>query len=275
MGHAAATVFGVVENPAANGGHGKPGGRRFSGFRKVRLGDVSRSGRLRLDALTRYTQDVSDDDTTSAGLDIKPAWVVRRTSIEVMKAAELGEELEFVTYCSALGRSWAERRLEISGSLGARYDVVTLWICIDPVNGRPHTLTEQFRNLFAGSTGGRTVKARLTHPKPPADSESWVWPLRAADFDVFGHVNNAAYWAVVEQVLRDDPKPPFEVSIEYRTGLEQERSVRIVERVDEDGGWLLWLIGAENSVAASVSFRPGAPGRRPAHGRLERTDPSA
>lgn len=247
----------MVETPAANRGHGERGGRRFSGFRKVRLGDVRRSGRLRLDALTRYTQDVSDDDTTSAGLDIKPAWVVRRTSIGVVQAAELGEELEFVTYCSGLGRSWAERRLEITGSAGARYDVVTLWICVDPVNGRPHTLTEQFRDLFAGSAGGRKVKARLTHPKPPPEAEGRHWPLRAVDFDVFGHVNNAAYWAVVEEVLGDDPKPPFEASIEYRAGLEQEESVRIVERVDDDGGWFLWLIGDEHSVAASVSFRPG------------------
>ena len=44
-------------------------GRRFTGERKVRLGDVGRSGRLRLDALTRYTQDVSDDDTTSVRAD--------------------------------------------------------------------------------------------------------------------------------------------------------------------------------------------------------------
>src|SRR3546814_5593560 len=42
-----------------------PRGRVFEGARRVRLGDVSPAGRLRLDAATRYLQDLSADDTRS------------------------------------------------------------------------------------------------------------------------------------------------------------------------------------------------------------------
>ena len=59
----------------------------------MRLGDVDPDGRLRLDALTRYTQDVSDDDTTDAGLDVEPGWVVRSTVVD-----------ELVTRCASCHR---------------------------------------------------------------------------------------------------------------------------------------------------------------------------
>ena len=46
----------------------------------MRLGDVDPSGRLRLDAIARYLQDVASDDAADAGLDT--GWVARRTLIE-------------------------------------------------------------------------------------------------------------------------------------------------------------------------------------------------
>ena len=58
-------------------------GRRFSPCRRVRLGDASPGGRLRLDAVARYLQDVANDDAEDAGLANPASWVVRRTTIEV------------------------------------------------------------------------------------------------------------------------------------------------------------------------------------------------
>ncbi len=235
-------------------------GRRFTGERKVRLGDVTSEGRLRLDALTRYTQDVSDDDTTDAGLDTEPAWVVRRTMIDVFEPAVLGERIELTTFCSGLGRRWAERRLVIRGDGGAEYEVSTLWICIDPVSGRPHLLTDQFHELYGLAAGGREVKARHTIPKPPDAATGRPWPLRVADFDTLGHVNNAAYWAVVEEALARQPEPtPYRALVEYGSGLGPEAEVAIAERADSDDGrrLLWWLTG--DGLAASASLEPLTP----------------
>ena len=44
-------------------------GRRFSVVRKVRLGDVTPKGRLRLDAVARYLQDIATDDSLDGGYD--------------------------------------------------------------------------------------------------------------------------------------------------------------------------------------------------------------
>jgi hypothetical protein len=56
-------VFEMVGPPSA--------GRTFAGRRRVRLGDCSPGGRLRLDAAARYVQDLSDDDTRDAGLALR------------------------------------------------------------------------------------------------------------------------------------------------------------------------------------------------------------
>ena len=244
-------------------------GRQFTGKRKVRLGDVTPSGRLRFDALTRYTQDVSDDDTTAAGLAADPAWVVRRTTVDVVRPAHLAETVSFSTFCSALGRRWAERRLRIVGDVDAHYEVSTLWICVDVHTGRPRELTEQFHALYGSAAGGRTVTARLSNPKPEPDSSLVSWPLRAVDFDTLGHVNNAAYWALIEEALAPQPiagnadfgspavTGPVRVNLEYSAGLSPTEQVAVASEAHEDSGrcWW-WLAGEDRELAASALLMP-------------------
>ncbi len=236
------------------------GGRRFSGRRRVRLGDVTSDGRLRLDALTRYTQDVSDDDTTDAGL-AEPAWVVRRTAVAVLRPARLAEDIEITTFCSGLGRRWAERHLRVVGEGGAHYEVSTLWICIDAETGRPRELTERFRRLYGPAAGGRQVSARLSHPRPEPGAPRFPWPLRAVDLDVYGHVNNAAYWAVVEEWLDGHPLDrPFTATLEYAAGLDRGAEVEVAWAPVTGGGAQLWWLAPDGTVPASAGLVPLAGG---------------
>lgn len=212
-------------------------GRVFSGRRKVRLGDVDPRARLRLDALTRYTQDVSDDDTTDAGLDERPGWVVRSTVVDEVVPAGLGEWLRFETFCSGVGSRWAERRLTVVGERGAHYEVATVWVCIDADTGRPHRLTGQFLDLYGSAAGDRPVSARqVNRPLPaesfarPGDGAVMAWQLRVVDFDIYGHVNNAAYWAAVEQRL-GRWHAPRRVRLEYGAGVGQSPD-ELVDHID-------------------------------------------
>ncbi len=229
----------------------------------MRLGDVDPSGRLRFDALTRYTQDVSNDDTRDAALVDALAWVVRKTAVDVIVPATFDEELTFVTFCSGLGRRWAERRLHVTGSAGARYEVATLWIHLDEATGRPKTLSEQFLELYSEAADGREVSARLSHermPDPAVDSvdqralTAHQWPLRSVDFDTLGHMNNAAYWAAVEQMLELHPavSGPMRAVVEYGAGIAPASSVELRIRSNEDG-WELWWSVEGNDCAASAT----------------------
>lgn len=223
----------------------------FSGRRKVRLGDVDPDGRLRLDALTRYTQDVSDDDTTDAGLDADPGWVVRSTVVDELTPARLGDELTFDTFCSGLGGRWAERRLTVSraGSGTVHYEVATLWVCIDPTSGRPQRLTDQFTALYGEAAGDRKISARQVNPAIEAGvdrTRSRSWQVRRADLDVYGHVNNAAYWAAVEQWAAPWSRAR-RARLEYGGGLTDLDRVDIL--VDDlDGGVALWWLGPDGGA---------------------------
>jgi acyl-ACP thioesterase len=176
-------------------------GRIFPAGRTVRLGDVDERGELRLDAIARYLQDVATDDAVAAGLPNAMGWVVRRTLIRVDRPALLNEALELSTWCTGSGRSWAERRTSLRGVSGAA-DAVCLWVQIDVDSGRPVRLTDEFHRVYGAAAGGRQVSSKLSLPKsPPADATSEPWRFRATDVDPFGHVNNAAQWALVEHRL--------------------------------------------------------------------------
>src|SRR5688500_7198437 len=103
------------------------GGRAFVGEQRVRLGDVDPAGRLRLDAVARYLQDVANDDAADAGLANAMGWVVRRTTIVVHRRARFREQLRLTTFCSGVGAGWAERRTSIRGSREAHLEAVALW----------------------------------------------------------------------------------------------------------------------------------------------------
>ena len=201
-----------------------PGGRVFTGHRRVQLGDASPGGRLRLDALARHAQDVSNDDTRDGRLG-DDGWVVRRTSVEVRRFPVVGEELELRTFCSGTGRRWAERRVAVAGAGGGAIDVVSLWVHLDMATGRPALLSARFHELYDAAAAGRTVTARLHHADPPAGptvAARRPWPIRFVDFDVMGHMNNAAYWCAVEEELarRRDLRAPLRAEVEFRTGID-------------------------------------------------------
>jgi acyl-ACP thioesterase len=228
------------------------GGRIYTGRRRVRLGDSSPGGRLRLDAAARYLQDVSNDDTDDAELG-DDAWVVRRTVVDVPAFPVLGEALALTTFCTGTGARWAERRVRIDGVRGGAIDAVSLWVHIDLASGRPTPLTARFHELYGPAAGGRTVRARLTHGDPPAGVDQRQWSLRFTDFDVMGHMNNAAYWAVVEEELarRRDLRCPLRAEMEFRAAVEQGDEVHLVDD-DAEGHLWLWLRRADGTVCASA-----------------------
>ncbi|NNE10651.1 MAG: hypothetical protein HKN41_00215 [Ilumatobacter sp.] len=175
-------------------------GRMYTARRPVRLGDVSRGGRLRLDAIARYLQDVATDDALDAGLVNAMGWVVRRTMFRVEGPPALNDVLELTTCCTGSGRSWAERRTSIRGQSGS-IEAVSSWIQVDTTTGRPLRLDDGFFDSYGESAAGRRVSPSLTLPAPPPDQKGWACSFRVTDLDPFGHVNNAAQWAMLIELL--------------------------------------------------------------------------
>jgi acyl-ACP thioesterase len=200
----------------------------------VRLGDVRMGGRLRLDALARYLQDIANDDAMDAGLEGAMSWVVRRVTIEVGRWPQFADMVELITFCGAIGSRFAERRTSVLVGGEAVIEANSLWVYFDPISGRPAVLPAQFDELYAQAAGGRKASSRLGHPPPPAGAARRAWPQRVADHDLLGHTNNAVALAAVEEALGDGVPASVEVEVEYRDAIEPGDAVELVT-VQEPG----------------------------------------
>lgn len=188
--------------------------------------DCAPSGRARLDGIARWLQDVAYADVEDAGLAEAAVWVVRRTRLAVKRFPRFGEKLVARTFCSGLGSMWAERRTVVSpaggegvaAGEGGFVEAVALWVHLDPETGRPSPVSEGEIETYGEPAGGRRIRARLRHPAPEGTESARNWHFRAAECDIAGHVNNAAYWTVVEEELLERPEPEaIDAEYEFRT----------------------------------------------------------
>lgn len=224
-------------------------GRVYEEVLRPGFADCAPSGRLRLDALARWLQDVAYADVVDSDLADRAAWVVRRTRIRVARFPRFGEEFLVGTFCSGMGRMWAERRTSIRRASEPEADVeaVSLWVHLDPVTGRPTPLSDAEVALYGTSGANRRVTARLHHPQPPVDAAGSRWQFRATELDIAGHINNAAYWQPLEEHLLSGPEPEeVDAEIEYRTPAQPGEKLLVRD------GARQWIIGSEGEVHASI-----------------------
>jgi acyl-ACP thioesterase len=224
-------------------------GRRFEGSRTVRLGDAAVDGLLRLDGLARFLQDIAADDAAEVGLRAA-SWVVRRTQLVLEGRPTFGERISLTTFCGGLGSRWAERRTSVVGP-ASRIEASSLWVHLDEVTGRPTALPPIFLEAYGEAAGDRTASSRLSLPAPPAGEVTRPWALRRTDFDVLGHVNNAAYWSAVEEELTAGVGRGS-VLLEYRTPIEPGASVSLVH---DRASASAWLVG-DAGVHAAARLTP-------------------
>jgi acyl-ACP thioesterase len=227
-------------------------GRIYTSSRRIRLSDTDADGRLRLDAVARYLQDVASDDVDETGWGApEHLWVVRRTRIDVLAPFLRDRSVELATWCSGLAPSAAGRRTSLRGDAGGQVEVDSAWIHLG-TDGRPARLDDRF-GIYRRAAGGRRVMTRLTLPNPPADSCRKTWQLRTADVDVMGHLNNAIHWAAVEELLPAsgvDPRSPFQAVVEYRRPIDLGDELALATFAD-DGDSCLALTTADGVRAVA------------------------
>jgi acyl-ACP thioesterase len=227
----------LVSRPAA--------GRVFEERLLPGIADATGDGRVRLDAIARWLQEIAYHDLLDAGFEQEGVWVVRRARLRVESFPRFGEPVTLSTFCSGLGRFAAERRTSIRGD-SAAVEAVALWIWLDAETLRPSRFEPRFVDIYAESADGRGAGVRLRHPEPPAADERRPFAFRATDIDIAGHVNNSHYWAVLEEELAGSAPQRIDAEIEYREPAEPGES--LVVRDDSSR----WVMSAAGEVQASI-----------------------
>ncbi len=202
----------------------------------VRLSDTDETGRLRLDAVARYLQDAAIDDVQETGWGApEHLWVLRSVRIDVLAPFLEDRGVDIVTWGSSFSALAAGRRWSLRGDAGGAIEVDSAWIHLGP-DARPARIGEGFDG-YAEAAQGRVTSTKLRLEAPPIGGERRTWPLRLTDVDRMGHVNNAAYWAAVEERLPAiglDPRGRLCARLDYRHPIDLGERVELVESV-EDG----------------------------------------
>jgi len=228
-------------------------GRRFAAERRIGLSDTDAAGRLRLDAVARYLQDVASDDVADAGWEPdEHVWVVRRTHLEVTRPFGSDHAVSLETWCSGISSAAAARRYSLAGDRGGRIEAESIWIHLDR-DLRPLRLGERFLSIYGPSAAGRRASTRLELPAPEGLRGS-AWPLRTTDVDRLGHVNNAAYWAPVEEAWAGRLHGRLGAVLEYRRPIDLGERVELAREGD-----LLWLVVA-GEVRSTARLDPDGVG---------------
>jgi acyl-ACP thioesterase len=210
------------------------------------IADAIGDGRVRLDAIARWLQDVAYADLLDAGFDEDGAWIVRRLRLRVQSFPSFGEAVTVRTFCSGLGRFSAERRTTLTAPTAA-VDAVALWVWTDE-SGRPARFPPRFVELYGESAAGRGAPVRLRHPEPPPGAARTPWTFRAADIDVAGHVNNSHFWEPLEERFAGTEPTGIDAEIEHRDAAPAGEAFV----VDQPHG--MWIVGGDGSVYASLAL---------------------
>jgi acyl-ACP thioesterase len=248
-----------------------PGGRVYEGTRAVRSTDVRPDGRFRFDALARALQDVATDDVADTGWQAPYTWLLRRSEITVHAYPQFGAHLTLRTFCSAAGARWAQRTTTVTGPDGPLIQSVAIWAAVDLASGQPVPLGDDFFRWYGEATQGRKASARLSLPKPKPKPEpepepgpeagppGRSWPLRATDFDIAGHANNAIAWAAVEDVLAAGDWQPARAELEYHRPMLPSTEPRLLTaggRASAGRETLLWLMEAGDRLVSARLYSP-------------------
>jgi acyl-ACP thioesterase len=224
---------------------------------------------MRLDALARWLQDVAYADVEEAGVADRAVWVVRRTRLRVERWPRFGEPCTALTFCSGLGRMWAERRTAIAPARAGNaiapagaggpvapanaatsiVEAVSLWVHLDPASRRPTPLSDAELHRYREAAGERRVTARLRHPPPEPGTRNCAWTFRATECDLAGHINNAAYWQPLEEQLLIGPDPErIDAEIEFRTPAQPGTKIVALD------GRRMWIVDDGGETHASIYF---------------------
>ena len=207
----------------------------------LRMGDIDRTGRLRLDAACRHIQDIGQDQLREMGFEeTHPLWIVRRTMVDLIRPIEFRDMLRMRRWCSGTSNRWCEMRVRIDGRKGGLIESEAFWIHVNKETEMPSRIADDFlEGLFRTTSVDRLRWKGYVKPGSRDDAtEIHEFPVRVTDIDLFDHVNNSVYWSVIEDYLASHPDllaEPLRVTIEHEAPVALGDKLDVISHVHPAG----------------------------------------
>jgi acyl-ACP thioesterase len=181
----------------------------------LRVADIDRYGRLRLDATARHIQDAGQDQLREWGFEAThPLWGVRRAMIDVIKPIEFPDTLRLRRWCSGTSTRWCEKRVRIDGRRGGLIESEAFWININPDNFMPSRIGDDFLDGLRRTSD--------------VDRLRWKAYLK----------NNSVYWSGVEEYRFTTPEQlnaPLRITIEHEAPVALGDKLEIITHLHPAG----------------------------------------
>lgn len=232
-------------------------GNIFRCSRRVRANDTDRGGLLRLDGVARYLQDVGFDHLDAVGArPTHPHWIVRRTVVDMVEPAALTDRVDLSCWCSGISSRWCNMRVRIENDKGALVETEAFWININAASMVPGRMTDHFQALLAESAVDQKLRWRSWLTEPEGEVAEYAFPLRECDIDIFEHVNNAVYFAAVEEHLARRPdlrSTPRRAVLEYNAPIQPAEPVVLRVADTAEGFSMAFTVQGRTRALARVT----------------------
>ncbi|MDD4867862.1 MAG: acyl-[acyl-carrier-protein] thioesterase [Mycobacterium sp.] len=229
----------------------------------LRVADIDRAGRLRLDAATRHIQDIGQDQLREMGFEeTHPLWIVRRTMVDLIRPIEFQDMLRLRRWCSGTSNRWCEMRVRIDGRKGGLIESEAFWININRETQMPARIADDFLAGLHKTTSVDRLrwKGYLTAGSRDDAREIHEFPVRVTDIDLFDHMNNSVYWSVVEDHLASHPElleKPLRVAIEHEAPVALGDKLEIVSHLRPAGSTDLFGPGLADRTVTTLTYAVG------------------
>lgn len=239
----------------------------------LRVADIDRRGRMRMDAAARHIQDIGQDQLREMGYEAThPLWIVRRTMMDLLAPVEFQNILRVRRWCSGTSNRWCEMRVRIDGKRdGGLVESEAFWININRETQGPARISDDFLAGLKRTTSVDRLrwKSYLSVGSRDDAAEIRNYPVRVTDIDLFDHMNNSVYWSVVEDYLASYPElldAPLRVTVEHEAPVALGDKLEIVAHVHPAGSTdrfgaaltdrtvrtLTYLVGDEVKALAAI-----------------------
>jgi len=208
----------------------------------VRVADIDRTGRLRLDAGARHIQDIGQDQLREMGFEeTHPLWIVRRTMVDLIRPIDFQDMLRCRRWCSGTSNRWCEMRVRLDGKRGrGLIESEAFWININRETQMPSRISDDFLASLCKTTSIDRLrwKGYLKPGSRDDASEIHEFAVRVTDIDLFDHMNNSVYWSVIEDYLASHPELlrwPLRTTIEHEAPVALGDKLEIISHVHPGG----------------------------------------